>query len=275
MPTFRHDGRRIAYTQYGDGPRTCVLVHGLLLSQKMHRPLAKALAARGNRVITVDLLGHGKSDRPVDMTLYSMALFAEQIVGLLDHLELDEAVVMGTSLGANATLEMAAMAPGRLRGMIIEMPVLDNALLASAIAFSPLMVMLSFGAPVMRIVQRIAMAIPTGRGPLLLDVGLDTIRQDPEPSSAVMHGLFFARVAPPKSERRTLDVPALVIGHRRDPIHPFSDSGALADELPKARLLQANSLIELRTSPERLTGEIGAFLDECWAPKRRASKKVA
>jgi pimeloyl-ACP methyl ester carboxylesterase len=270
MATFIHDGRHLAYASYGEGPRTCVLVHGLLLSQKMHLPLAKALAERGNRVLTIDLLGHGKSDRPQDMTQYSMWAFADQIVGLLDHLELDEAVVLGTSLGANATLEMAARSPERLRGMILEMPVLDNALLACAIAFTPLMVALTFGEPVMRAIQVGAKAIPTRRGPLLLDVLLDWVRQDPGPSAAVMHGLFFNRVAPPKAERRTLDVPALVIGHHRDPIHPFSDSDKLVEELPDARLLQAGSVLELRLSPERLTNEIADFLDECWKPKRRA-----
>jgi pimeloyl-ACP methyl ester carboxylesterase len=68
MPFFGHEGSRLAYTVYGEGPRTCVVVHGLLLSQKMHRPLARALAQRGNRVVTLDLLGHGRSDRPRDMT---------------------------------------------------------------------------------------------------------------------------------------------------------------------------------------------------------------
>src|SRR5204863_7515 len=38
MPTFKHEGHRLAYTSFGSGPRTCVLIHGLLLSQKMHRP---------------------------------------------------------------------------------------------------------------------------------------------------------------------------------------------------------------------------------------------
>ena len=132
MPTFRHEGHRLAYTIHGDGPRTFVLVHGLLLSQKMHGPLARTLAERGHRVVTLDLLGHGKSARPRDMTLYSMSFFGEQMIALLDHLELDEAVLGGTSLGANATLEAAAHAPERVRGMVLEMPVLDNALLAAA-----------------------------------------------------------------------------------------------------------------------------------------------
>ena len=72
------------------------------------------------------------------MWRYSMSAFGEQAVALLDHLELAEAVVGGTSLGANITLEVASMAPERLRGMVIEMPVLDNAIPACAAAFAPL-----------------------------------------------------------------------------------------------------------------------------------------
>jgi hypothetical protein len=61
-------------------------------------------------------------------------------------------------------------------------------------------------------------------------------------------------------------------------IHPFSDAGMLCDELPNARLLRASSIIELRVAPERLTGEIAAFLDECWRPRparRRARAGTA
>jgi pimeloyl-ACP methyl ester carboxylesterase len=273
MPSFRHAGHRLAYTIHGDGPRTCVLVHGLLLSQRMHEPLAEALAERGNRVVTLDLLGHGRSDRPRDMTEYSMSFFGEQMIALLDHLEVEQAVLAGTSLGANSTLEAAAFAPERVRGMVVEMPVLDNALLAVAIAFTPLLIALTFGEPVMKIVARGARLLPTGRGPWLLDIGLDTIRQDPGPSAAVLQGLFFGRTAPHKALRRTLEAPTLVIGHQRDPVHPFSDSGALVEELPNATLVQATSILELRLSPERLTDEIADFLDECWKPRRRGASR--
>jgi pimeloyl-ACP methyl ester carboxylesterase len=272
MPFFKHEGHRLAYTSYGSGPRTCVLIHGLLLSQKMHRPLAKDLASRGNRVVTLDLLGHGRSDRPRDMSRYSMSTFGGQVVALLDHLDVDEAVIAGTSLGANTALEVLSAAPERVRGAVIEMPVLDNALMGCAIAFTPLMVALTFGAPVMRGIGAIARAIPTKRGPFWADVALDTMRQDPAPSAAVLHGLFFGRVAPHRTERRTFQAPTLVIGHRRDPVHPFSDSGMLVDEMPNARLLEADSIIELRFSPERLTGEIADFLDECWKPRRKGSR---
>jgi pimeloyl-ACP methyl ester carboxylesterase len=263
--TFTLNGHRLAYTSYGDGPRVTVLVHGLLLSQRMHAELAKALAERGNRVVTIDLLGHGKSDRPPDMWRYSMTTFGAEVIALLDHLEVDEAVVLGTSLGANTALECASLAPERLRGMVIEMPVLDNALLGCAIAFAPLLLALTFGEPVMRMLSVGARAIP--RLPGLLDIGLDTIRQDPKPSAAVLQGLFFGRTAPHRTERRTFETPALVIGHMRDPVHPFSDAGMLVEELPNGRLLQAGSILELRLAPERLTNEIADFLDECWRPK--------
>ncbi|MGZ6696384.1 MAG: alpha/beta fold hydrolase [Solirubrobacteraceae bacterium] len=186
MATFRHEGRRLAYTVHGEGERTTVLIHGLLLSQKMHLPLARALAARGNRVVTVDLLGHGRSDRPRDMTQYSMAIYGRQVVALLDHLEVERAVLAGTSLGANTVLEAAAHAPERAQGLIVEMPVLDNALLGCAVAFTPLMLALTFGAPGMRVLARAANLVPSGFAPWLADVGLDTIRQAPEPSAAVL-----------------------------------------------------------------------------------------
>ena len=113
MPYFRYEGQRLPYTEFasetepasGDAPgrrgrrgrcqrrelkppgqAADPAARPAALSQEMHRPLAEALAARGNRVITVDLLGHGRSDRPRDMWRYSMATFGEQIVALMDHL---------------------------------------------------------------------------------------------------------------------------------------------------------------------------------------------
>ena len=88
MGEFRYEGHRIAYDSYGEGERVLVLVHGLLMNRRMFERLGPELAAGGTRVICVDLLGHGRSDRPEDLRLYSMPLFARQVVALLDHLEL-------------------------------------------------------------------------------------------------------------------------------------------------------------------------------------------
>jgi pimeloyl-ACP methyl ester carboxylesterase len=270
---FAYGEYELAYESFGDGPRVIVLLHGLLFSRRMHDELARALAERGHRVVTLDLLGHGASDRPRDMWRYSMTEFGREVVALLDHLEVEQAVVMGTSLGANTTLEVASLAPERLRGMVVEMPVLDHALLGCAVAFTPLMLGLTFGAPWARALGRVARLVPSRQLPWQAGILVDWVAQDPEPSAAVIQGLFFGRTAPHREERRTFAMPTLVIGHRYDAIHPFSDAGMLADELPNGRLLQANSFLELRLAPERLTNEIAAFLDDCWkptaAPKRR------
>ena len=113
----------------------------------MHQPLARHLASSGAHVVTLDLLGHGRSDRPDDPLLYSMTAFGEQVIALLDELEIASAVIGGTSLGANVALEVATLAPERVRGVIAEMPVLDNALEAGILAFAPLLVRLSVPAP--------------------------------------------------------------------------------------------------------------------------------
>jgi pimeloyl-ACP methyl ester carboxylesterase len=273
--SFTDAGPRLAYSSYGEGPRVIVLLHGLLFSRYMHDALARALAERGHRVLTLDLLGHGESDRPRDMWRYSMPEFGREVVALLDHVEVDQAVVLGTSLGANATLEVASLAPERVRGMVIEMPVLDNALLGCAVAFTPLLLGLTFGAPAARALSRAARLVPARRLPWQVDMLIDWIRQDPEPGAAVIQGLFFGRTAPDREERRTFEAPTLVIGHRHDIIHPFSDAGMLADELPNGRLLQASSIVELRLAPERLTGEIAAFLDDCWKPRPAKRRRTA
>ncbi len=106
------DREALAYRVCGEGSRVTVLLHGLLLSQRMHEPLARALAERGNRVVTLDLLGHGRSDRPAEPWHYSVGLFAQQVVGLLDHLEVAEAVVGGTSW-VRTDARGRRLAPGR------------------------------------------------------------------------------------------------------------------------------------------------------------------
>jgi pimeloyl-ACP methyl ester carboxylesterase len=270
--SFGFEGHRLVYDEYGSGDRPVILLPGLLFSRKMQRPLAEELAERGHHVFCLDLLGHGDSDRPPEMWNYGMTIFGRQTIALMDHAGIEQAVIGGTSLGANATLEAGAAAPERVRGMLVEMPVLDNALLGCALAFTPLLAGLTFGAPVARLVGRAARLVPRGTT-LLGDMLLDWVSQDPKPSASVLQGLFYGRVAPPREERAKMSQPTLVIGHYRDPIHPFSDSDMLVRELPNARLVQASSILELRLTPERLTSEIVAFVETCFKPARKSGAR--
>jgi pimeloyl-ACP methyl ester carboxylesterase len=261
--TFEWKGYNLAYSDFGCGDQTLVLMHGLLMNRHMFDRIAPEMASRGFRVVTIDTLGHGASDRPDEMRLYNMPAFGDQIAALIDHLDLDRPVVGGTSLGANAALEFGVAHAGKSRGLLIEMPVLDSALLGAAMAFTPVLLGLRFGQPLLKPISMLLRQVP--RTSLLVDVGLDWLRQDPGPSRAVLEGILFDRTAPPHSERVRIAEPALVIGHPSDPLHPFSDADMLVEEMENARIVDANSILEWRLTPSRLDDVLEEFLRESYA----------
>jgi pimeloyl-ACP methyl ester carboxylesterase len=261
--SFLHEGQRLCYTEFGAGDRVVVLMHGIMLTRRMHAPLARRLTRSGFRVVTLDLLGHGDSDRPAESWRYSMPAFAQQAVALLDHLEIDRAVIGGTSLGANVALEIAVSQPERARGLVVEMPVLDNAIVAGLLTFAPLLFAARFLPASVRGVALAAHLVP--HGSQWVDVVTDTLSQEPASMAALLHGVLFGRIAPPKSVRRQIAAPALVIGHEGDPIHPFGDADTLAVDMPHAQFVQARSPVELRFDPKRLTTAISEFAEECYS----------
>ena len=256
--SFDFEGHRVAYRVYGAGERDLVLIHGLLMNSRMFDRFAPEMAASGNRVICIDLLGHGESDKPDDFSLYSMSSFADQVAALLDHLGLEQSVIGGTSLGANVSLEMAVRHPDRIRGLFIEMPVLDNALAAVAVAFTPVLLASRYGEIPLGLIANLTRRIP--RTHYLVDIGLDWLRRDPRTTAWVLQGLLLGRTCPPSTERQTITAPTFVVGHRADPVHPFGDSGALLNEIEDAELVDANSILEWRLNPGRLNGELTRFL---------------
>jgi pimeloyl-ACP methyl ester carboxylesterase len=255
---------RLEYTEYGAGPHWVVLLHGQLVPRRMHQPLARALAAEGLHVVTLDLLGHGRSDRPADPLVYSMTAFGHQVVALLDHLGAEQAVIGGTSLGANVSLEVAAEHPARVRGLIVEMPVLDNALEAGIVAFVPVMFAARFAPFTVNGLRLVTRPIPRGLVPFWVGIVLDTLDQRADSVAAILHGIIFGRVAPSSRQRRQITTPALIVGHPADPIHPFADAAMLSRELANAEFVQATSLLEWRARPARLNQKAAEFALRCW-----------
>jgi pimeloyl-ACP methyl ester carboxylesterase len=255
MPTFGYDGFQIAYEQRGRrrgaAERPIVLVHGLLFPRTHHYRLADALAERGNRVILIDLLGHGESDQPTHLRHYTMEIFGRQVIALLDHLDIGEAVIGGTSLGANTTLEATNHAPDRVKALFLEMPVLERAAPAAAIIFLPLTIAYAEAQRPLNAIAKGMRMVPRGLS-LYWDVMLDLLSRNAAPSAAILHGLLTGRLAPHHDDRLKFDQPTLIISHRHDLLHPFSDAEALHRELPNSELMQANSFFELRFAPNRL-----------------------
>lgn len=262
--TLSYGQYRLNYEVYGSGDRVLVWLHALLLDANLSRGLARALAARGNRVVLLDLLGHGRSDKPRHAGLHRMDLYAKQVLCLLDELGVDQAVLGGVSLGTNVSLLTAVEAPERVRGLILEMPVLEWATPAAAVAFVPLLFWVHYARGAMRLVSSAASRLPlSGFGPL--DSLINAAGSDPDEIAAVLHGVLLGPIAPTVEQRRSITAPALVLGHGIDLIHSFSDAKNLARQLPDARLIRTHTFAELWVRPARLTAEIGEFLDRVWA----------
>jgi pimeloyl-ACP methyl ester carboxylesterase len=259
------EGHKLAYETYGRGKRAVVLIHGLLMSKRMQEPLARALAESGNMTITVDLAGHGKSDK--HLYNWDIPRYAAAIDSLLEDLEIKQAVVVGTSLGANIALQLANDNPSRVRGLVVEMPALENAMIGGPLFFGPFAGLATWAPPVAQIVSGVTRLIPEIAMPFGANILLDLVKRDPNTTVDVLKGLFYGQVGPTQEQRREISQPTLVIGHHHDPIHPYNDAKDLAELMPDARLLDATSLFELRLTPARLTGEVIDFVDDCWAPQ--------
>jgi pimeloyl-ACP methyl ester carboxylesterase len=261
--SFVTEGLNVHYEDYGTGTKVLVFMHGILMDSQMNRRLADNLASAGHRVILLDLPGHGRSDKPRHASAHRIDSYAHYVVALLDHLGIDEAVIGGVSLGANVSLQVAAQSPERVRGLLVEMPVLEWAVPGAALVFLPMLLGVHYAAPVARAVAWLARRLPrTTIGPL--DSFVNTLSLEPEETTAVLHGMLAGPITPTYEERHAMAVPALVIGHKIDFIHPFTDADHLTRQLPLARLVEARSVIELRFAPDRLTSHIAEFLDEVW-----------
>ena len=269
---FVHQNLELYYEVHGQGPRVLIFLHGILMDANMNRRLASDLAAKGNRVVLLDLPGHGLSARPQRASFHRMDTYAGHVIALMDHLGIDQAVVGGVSLGGNVSLLVAAEAPDRVRGLVVEMPVLEWALPAAAITFVPMLLATHYARPVVGAVTKLFRSLPrTGNGPF--DSVMNMLSAEPRETAAVLHGILAGPIAPTVDQRAAMDIPALVIGHKVDHVHPFHDAQQLARRLPQGQLIQANSVLELRVHPERLTEEINQLLDTAWAaPARKATK---
>lgn len=117
--SFDSDGVRLAFTDEGDGAPV-VLLHGFAVTANLNWrwPGITEVLTREHRVVSVDMRGHGRSDKPRGAERYGMEMVRD-VVRLLDHLGLERAFVAGYSLGGFVTLKLACRAPERLLGVAV------------------------------------------------------------------------------------------------------------------------------------------------------------
>lgn len=109
----------VCYDACGSGPAVVMLhaARGLRVNFQWNG-LVEGLSAQ-HRVIIIDALGHGDSDKPLDPAAYTMARRVAQVTAVLDDQGIDRAHVLGYSMGGHTAFAMTAHAPERLRSLLI------------------------------------------------------------------------------------------------------------------------------------------------------------
>lgn len=119
MAVLQRDGVKLAYVDEGKGEPAFVFMHGWTCNRSYFKPQHDHFKAK-HRVVSVDLRGHGESDKPKGP--YSIRQYADDVAWLIGKLDLDRPVVLGHSMGGVAALELAAEHPQSVRAIVMVDP---------------------------------------------------------------------------------------------------------------------------------------------------------
>jgi len=119
MPVHRLQvgGVSLHVVDEGNGPAV-LLLHGFPDSSHLWRHQIPALTSAGFRAIVPDLRGFGNSDRPQETEAYALPLILQDLIGILDHLNIERAHVVGHDWGAAAGWVLAALHPERVNRLV-------------------------------------------------------------------------------------------------------------------------------------------------------------
>jgi pimeloyl-ACP methyl ester carboxylesterase len=118
------DGVRLTGSDDGEGT-AIVLLHGLTATRRYVVMGSKSLERGGNRVVSYDARGHGRSAPPADPLAYGYDELARDLGAVLDARGIERAVLAGASMGAHTLLRYAIDAPERVAGLVVVTPAYD------------------------------------------------------------------------------------------------------------------------------------------------------
>jgi pimeloyl-ACP methyl ester carboxylesterase len=121
-----HGGVSLAADDAGDG-EPVVLLHGLTATRRYVVMGSRALERSGHRVIAYDARGHGASSPAPERSAYGYGELRQDLKAVLDRLEIERAVLAGSSMGAHTSLAFALHAPERVAGLVVITPAYDPA----------------------------------------------------------------------------------------------------------------------------------------------------
>src|SRR6202795_117075 len=119
MPTITHKGIKLAYESRGRGKPAFVFVHGWTCDRSFFAPQARHFARR-HRVVSLDLRGHGKSDKPQGP--YPIAAYTDDIAFLIGKLGLGKVVAVGHSMGGITVLDLRSTHQDKVAAIVMVDP---------------------------------------------------------------------------------------------------------------------------------------------------------
>lgn len=231
---YELQGIRLAYEDHGSGI-PLVFLHAFPLNRSMWAPQIAALSQHF-RTIAIDLRGHGESDAP--LWSFSLGQYADDVAGLLDHLAIPQAILIGLSMGGYVSLAFSKKYGHRLQALVLadtraqedsadgrtgRYHLAQTAYTMGTTAVADIMLPKLLGATSLQ--QR----------PELVAYVRETIRQ--MPVSGILVDLMAMADRPDSvTHLHAITCPTLVMIGQEDGTTPLVDAELMAREIPSARL---------------------------------------
>ena len=240
MPVFVHDGIHFHYRDEGAG-LPFVFQHGL--GGDVNQPFGffedLLKPAPPFRLIALDCRAHGETRPLGPESKICLASYADDVIALMDALGLEGAIVGGISMGAAVALNLVLRYPARVRGLVLSRPAWLDAPLPENLTILTRVAeyIRTYGAGEGRdrFIQSEDYTRAFAESP---DVAKSLISQfeHPRAEETAVKLERIPRDAPgtDRGEWSHINVPALVLANRQDPIHPFAFGAILAAAIPGA-----------------------------------------
>jgi pimeloyl-ACP methyl ester carboxylesterase len=257
----RINGLDLAYTDQGQGTPV-VFLHAFPFNRAMWEP--QLALADHHRVITIDLRSHGESDAGQRIPIL-MDLFAEDVIALLDHLTIRQAVFVGLSMGGYLIFSLYRRAPARAQGLVLA----DTRADADALERKSWRVQLA-----QRVAKEGAKAVVEEMLPKLLAPStyqdkpalVETIRSMmlSAPVSGIVGDLMAIKDRPDSvTLLKSITCPTLVLVGEQDALTGVAENRLIAESIPGARfevIPSAGHMSNLE-QPEAFNAAVRSFLE--------------
>ncbi len=284
------DGQHLFYEVYGEGEETLFLIPTWSLVHSRHWKMQIPYFARHFRVLVMDGLGNGRSDRCRDPQRYGAAEFARDCLAVMDATGTERAVIASLSRGAQYLLELARLAPERVAGAVFIAPMFPYTPSQYSFLLHPrLMSRYQRPSPVYRWWGRMNAVHWRQDYPEFAEWFITRCFSEPHSTKGIEDGVGWALETDPEtliatalgeihSDRRTLrgmaqglDCPVLVIQGTRDKITPPRDGRALARHAGgELELVRGAGHFPHARKPVQVNLALRDFSEEAFGRKRTA-----